>query len=38
VSATPGHAREVMDGVERLVWSADGVEVLSLELTWSEAS
>ena len=37
VAAGPGHAQDVMDGVERLVWSADGIEVLSLELTWSEA-
>jgi uncharacterized protein YlxP (DUF503 family) len=34
VSSSPAHASEVLDGIERLVWAADGVEVLSVERRW----
>ncbi len=37
VSSSPAHASEVMDGIDRLVWSADGVEVLDAERTWADA-
>jgi len=37
VASSPGHATEVLDGIERLVWSAEGVEVISVERFWLEA-
>ena len=35
VSASPAHAREVLDAVERFVWSFPEVEVLSAERGWA---
>jgi uncharacterized protein YlxP (DUF503 family) len=37
VAATPGHVTEVLDAVERFVWSFPEVEVLSSDRTWAEA-
>jgi uncharacterized protein YlxP (DUF503 family) len=34
VSASPGHATEVLDGVERFVWSFPEIEVLSSRRDW----
>ena len=34
VSASPGHAEEVIDEAERFVWSFPEVEVLSAERHW----
>jgi hypothetical protein len=34
VSASAAHAREVMDAVERFVWSFPEVEVSAAELDW----
>jgi len=34
VAATPGHATDVLDQVERFVWSFPEVEVLSVERSW----
>jgi len=36
VASTAGHAAEVMDEVDRFVWSHPEVEVLSAERTWLE--
>lgn len=36
VSGEAGHATEVMDAVERFVWSFPEVEVLSAERSWLE--
>jgi uncharacterized protein len=36
VSSTPGHAEEVLDEVERFVWSRPDVEVVSTERAWLE--
>jgi uncharacterized protein YlxP (DUF503 family) len=36
VSATAGHVTDVLDGVERFVWSFPEVEVLAVERTWLE--
>ena len=36
VSSTPGHAEEVLDEVERFVWSRADVEVISTERGWLE--
>lgn len=36
VSATPGHAEEVLDELERFVWSRPDVEVVSTERAWVE--
>lgn len=36
VSGQVGHAAEVMDAVERFVWSFPEVEVLSAERSWLE--
>ena len=36
VSSTPGHAEEVLDEVERFVWSRADVEVVSTERGWLE--
>lgn len=38
VSASPSHATEVIDTVERFVWSFPEVEVLDGERTWSEVA
>ncbi|MDE3206332.1 MAG: DUF503 domain-containing protein [Acidobacteriota bacterium] len=37
VSGDHGHAAEVMDRVERFVWSFPEIEVLSAERNWMEA-
>jgi hypothetical protein len=37
VAATAGHVEEVLDEVERFVWSFPEVEVLSAERTWADA-
>ena len=37
VAPTPGHATEVLDAVERFVWSFPEVEVVDAERTWAEA-
>ncbi len=34
VATTPGHASEVLDAVERFVWSFPEVEVVSVERSW----
>ena len=36
VSATAGHVTEVLDAVERFVWSFPEVEVIAAERTWLE--
>lgn len=36
VSGTPGHVTEVLDEVERFVWSFPEVEVLATERRWVE--
>lgn len=36
VASTPGHAEEVMDTVERFVWSQAGIEVLEIVRHWME--
>ena len=36
VASTAHHAEEVVDSVERLVWSRPDVEVVSCERTWLE--
>lgn len=36
VSSTAGHAAEVLDEVERFVWSRPDVEVISTERSWLE--
>ncbi len=38
VASTPAHAAEVLDSVERFVWSFPEVEVLSAERHWLEES
>ena len=37
VSATAGHVEEVLDEVERFVWSFPEVEVVVTERTWADA-
>jgi uncharacterized protein len=37
VAGSPGHVTEVLDQVERFVWSFPEVEVLSAERTWADA-
>ena len=37
VAPTPGHAGEVLDAVERFVWSFPEVEVVESERTWADA-
>jgi uncharacterized protein YlxP (DUF503 family) len=37
VAPTPAHAGEVLDAVERFVWSFPEVEVLEAERTWADA-
>ena len=34
VGSSAGVAEDVMDGIDRLVWSADGVEVVAVERAW----
>ncbi|MEO7836585.1 MAG: DUF503 domain-containing protein [Acidimicrobiales bacterium] len=34
VAATPGHVADVLDNVERFVWSFPEVEVLATERSW----
>jgi len=34
VSSTPGHAREVVDTVERWVWSRPDIEIARFETEW----
>ena len=36
VAATAGHVEEVLDEVERFVWSHPKVEVLSAQRSWTE--
>ena len=36
VGGTEAHVRDVMDEVERFVWSQPGLDVLSAERTWLE--
>jgi hypothetical protein len=36
VGATEHHVRDVMDEVERFVWTQPGLDVLSAERTWLE--
>jgi uncharacterized protein len=36
VGGTESHVRDVIDEVERWVWSQPGLEVLSMERTWLE--
>jgi uncharacterized protein YlxP (DUF503 family) len=36
VSGTESHAREVLDAVERFVWSFPEVEVIDARLRWME--
>jgi len=36
VSSTPGHAREVVDTVERWVWSRPDVEISRFETEWPD--
>ena len=36
VSASASHATDVVDEVERLVWSQSGLEVVRAERTWLE--
>ena len=38
VGATVGHVEEVLDEVERFVWSFPEVEVVSTDRTWAEAT
>jgi uncharacterized protein len=38
VASTPAHAAEVLDSVERFVWSFPEAEVLSTERHWLEES
>lgn len=35
VAGTPGHVGEVLDSVERFVWSFPEVEVISIDRTWA---
>jgi uncharacterized protein len=37
VSSSATHASEVMDEVERLVWSQSGLEVVRADRTWLES-
>jgi uncharacterized protein YlxP (DUF503 family) len=37
VSASPGHATQVLDAVERFVWSFPEVEVVAVSRHWLEA-
>jgi uncharacterized protein len=37
VAPTPAHAAEVLDAVERFVWSFPEIEVIETERTWAGA-
>ena len=37
IAASVGHVRDVLDGVERFVWSFPEVEVISIGRTWMDA-
>ena len=37
VSSTPSHATEVLDEVERFVWSFPEIEVIAAERSWIDA-
>jgi uncharacterized protein YlxP (DUF503 family) len=37
VASSPGHAAEVLDAVDRFVWSFPEVEVVDTQRTWAEA-
>ena len=37
VASSPGHVTEVLDNVERFVWSFPEVEVLGAERSWADA-
>lgn len=37
VGASPGHVEEVLDEVERFVWSFPEIEVVSAERMWADA-
>ena len=37
VAGTPGHVEDVLDDVERFVWSFPEVEVVSAERVWADA-
>ena len=37
VASTPGHAGEVLDAVERFVWSFPEVEVVDSDRSWVDA-
>ena len=37
IAASVGHVRDVLDGVERFVWSFPEVEVISMGRTWLDA-
>jgi len=36
VSGSPGQVTEILDSVERFIWSDPEIDVVSLERTWSE--
>jgi len=36
VSGTPGQVTDVLDSVERFIWSDPEIEVVSMERTWLE--
>ena len=36
VAASPGHAVEIIDEVDRFIWSRPEIEVVSMERRWSE--
>jgi hypothetical protein len=38
VASTPGHVAEVLDAVERFVWSFPEVEVVDSDRSWADAS
>ena len=37
VSSTPSHAKDVLDEVERFVWSFPEIEVLSADRSWMDS-
>jgi uncharacterized protein YlxP (DUF503 family) len=37
VAGTPGHVTEVLDSVERFVWSFPEVEVIAADRSWADA-
>ena len=38
VASDAGHATDLMDGIERLVWASDGIEVIEIERSWLDRS